>query len=152
MGFAFSVSPRELIARICAILRRSGWQSDNKNGLRPPKIKSGDLELDLGAMSNRQTIGCKRAGGYPVTLGHRAHAPIWSRYGVRGDHDYQISGVTLLSQLRSRTTVSETAVPDLYLIKVETMDPTTAGTSKNKREAYPASNITAACNLLERVI
>jgi len=28
-------SPRELIARISAILRRSGWQSDNKNGLRP---------------------------------------------------------------------------------------------------------------------
>ena len=42
-------SPRELIARISAILRRSGWQSDNKNGLRPPKIKFGDLELDLGA-------------------------------------------------------------------------------------------------------
>jgi DNA-binding response OmpR family regulator len=42
-------SPRELIARISAILRRSGWQSDNKDGLRPPKIKFGDLELDLGA-------------------------------------------------------------------------------------------------------
>ncbi len=42
-------SPRELIARISAILRRSGWLSDNKNGLRPPKIKFGDLELDLGA-------------------------------------------------------------------------------------------------------
>jgi DNA-binding response OmpR family regulator len=42
-------SPRELIARISAILRRTGWQSDNKNGLRPPKIKFGDLELDLGA-------------------------------------------------------------------------------------------------------
>src|SRR5260370_15901608 len=42
-------SPRELIARISAILRRSGWQADNKNGLRPPKIKFGDLELDLGA-------------------------------------------------------------------------------------------------------
>src|ERR1700732_2689565 len=40
---------RELAARISAILRRSGWQSDNKNGLRPPKIKFGDLELDLGA-------------------------------------------------------------------------------------------------------
>jgi DNA-binding response OmpR family regulator len=40
-------SPRELIARISAILRRSGWQSDDNNGLRPPKIKSGDLELDL---------------------------------------------------------------------------------------------------------
>ena len=33
-------------------------------------------------LSNRQTIGGKRAGGYPVTLGHRAHAPIWSRNGV----------------------------------------------------------------------
>src|SRR5882762_11688774 len=42
-------SPRELIARISAILRRSGWQSDNKNGLRPPKITFGDLELDLAA-------------------------------------------------------------------------------------------------------
>jgi DNA-binding response OmpR family regulator len=42
-------NPRELAARISAILRRSGWQSDNKNGLRPPKIKFGDLELDLGA-------------------------------------------------------------------------------------------------------
>jgi two-component system response regulator CpxR len=42
-------SPRELIARISAILRRSGWQSDDKDGLRPPKIKFGDLELDLGA-------------------------------------------------------------------------------------------------------
>ncbi len=36
-------SPRELIARISAILRRSGWQSDNKNGLRPPKIKFGEF-------------------------------------------------------------------------------------------------------------
>src|SRR4030088_2948736 len=42
-------SPRELIARIGAILRRSGWQSDNNNGLRPPRIRSGDLELDLAA-------------------------------------------------------------------------------------------------------
>jgi two-component system response regulator CpxR len=42
-------SPRELVARISAILRRSGWQSDNNNGLRPPRIRSGDLELDLGA-------------------------------------------------------------------------------------------------------
>jgi len=30
-------------------------------------------------ISNRQTIGGKRAGGYPVTLGHRAPALIWSR-------------------------------------------------------------------------
>jgi DNA-binding response OmpR family regulator len=42
-------SPRELIARISAILRRSGWQSDNNNGLRPPRIRSGDLEFDLAA-------------------------------------------------------------------------------------------------------
>jgi DNA-binding response OmpR family regulator len=42
-------NPRELAARISAILRRSGWQSDNKSGLRPPKIKFADLELDLGA-------------------------------------------------------------------------------------------------------
>jgi len=42
-------SPRELVARISAILRRSGWQSDNNNGLRPPRITSGDLELDLAA-------------------------------------------------------------------------------------------------------
>jgi DNA-binding response OmpR family regulator len=50
-------SPRELIARISAILRRSGWQSDNKNGLRPPKIKFGDLELDLGARIVSKTSG-----------------------------------------------------------------------------------------------
>jgi two-component system response regulator CpxR len=42
-------SPRELVARISAILRRSGWQSENNNGLRPPTIKSGDLQLDLAA-------------------------------------------------------------------------------------------------------
>ncbi len=54
-------SPRELIARISAILRRSGWQSDNKNGLRPPKITFGDLELDLGA----RTV--TKAGG-PLNL------------------------------------------------------------------------------------
>ena len=42
-------NPHELAARISAILRRSGWQSDEKNGVRPPKIRFGDLELDLGA-------------------------------------------------------------------------------------------------------
>src|SRR6266699_5978346 len=42
-------SPRELVARIGAILRRSGWQSEGSNGLRPPKIRSGDLDLDLAA-------------------------------------------------------------------------------------------------------
>src|SRR6266446_4975127 len=42
-------SPRELVARISAILRRSGWQSDGSNALRPPVIRSGDLELDPSA-------------------------------------------------------------------------------------------------------
>ena len=40
-------NPRELAARISAILRRSGWQSDNNDGLRPPKIKFGDLETPI---------------------------------------------------------------------------------------------------------
>src|ERR1700720_1481849 len=44
-------SPRELIARIGAILRRSGWQSEQAKPLRPPSIKSGDLELDLAGHS-----------------------------------------------------------------------------------------------------
>jgi DNA-binding response OmpR family regulator len=44
-------SPRELIARIGAILRRSGWQSEQVRPLRPPSIKSGDLELDLAGHS-----------------------------------------------------------------------------------------------------
>jgi len=42
-------SPANSLQRISAILRRSGWQSDNNNGLRPPRIRSGDLELDLAA-------------------------------------------------------------------------------------------------------
>ncbi len=42
-------SPRELGARIGAILRRSGWQSEGGNSLRPPVIRSGDLELDPSA-------------------------------------------------------------------------------------------------------
>ena len=42
-------SPRELVARIGAILRRSGWQSEGGNALRPPVIRSGDLELDPSA-------------------------------------------------------------------------------------------------------
>jgi len=42
-------SPRELVARIGAILRRSGWQSEGSNALRPPVIRSGDLELDPSA-------------------------------------------------------------------------------------------------------
>src|SRR3984893_15768338 len=40
-------SPRELIARISAILRRSGWQSESNTTSRPPMIRSGDIELDL---------------------------------------------------------------------------------------------------------
>jgi DNA-binding response OmpR family regulator len=42
-------SPRELVARIGAILRRSGWQSEGSNSLRPPVVRSGDLELDPSA-------------------------------------------------------------------------------------------------------
>jgi DNA-binding response OmpR family regulator len=44
-------NPRELIARISAILRRSGWQSESGAASRPPVIISGDIELDLGARS-----------------------------------------------------------------------------------------------------
>src|SRR3977135_3149953 len=44
-------SPRELVARIGAILRRSGWKSEGSNSLRPPVIRSGDLELDPSARS-----------------------------------------------------------------------------------------------------
>jgi DNA-binding response OmpR family regulator len=40
-------SPRELIARISAILRRSGWQSESHTASRPPVIRSGDIDLDL---------------------------------------------------------------------------------------------------------
>jgi two-component system response regulator CpxR len=44
-------NPRELLARIGAILRRSGWQSEDDDTLRPPIIRSGDIELDLAARS-----------------------------------------------------------------------------------------------------
>src|SRR5712675_3750946 len=44
-------SPRELIARIGAVLRRSGWQSEESDAQRPLSIRSGDLELDLAARS-----------------------------------------------------------------------------------------------------
>jgi len=44
-------SPRELVARIGAILRRSGWQSESGNSLRPPVMRSGDLEMDPSARS-----------------------------------------------------------------------------------------------------
>jgi len=42
-------SPRELTARISAILRRSGWQSESSTTTRPPTIRSADIELDLAA-------------------------------------------------------------------------------------------------------
>jgi len=42
-------SPRELIARISAILRRSGWQSESNTATRPPVMLSGDIHLDLAA-------------------------------------------------------------------------------------------------------
>src|SRR5260221_5084984 len=42
-------SPRELVARISAILRRSTWQSHNSAASRPPVMRSGDIELDLAA-------------------------------------------------------------------------------------------------------
>jgi two-component system response regulator CpxR len=42
-------SPRELIARISAILRRSDWQSEGSTTSRPPMIRSADIELDLAA-------------------------------------------------------------------------------------------------------
>jgi two-component system response regulator CpxR len=42
-------SPRELIARISAILRRSGWQSESTITTRPPVIHSADIDLDLAA-------------------------------------------------------------------------------------------------------
>jgi DNA-binding response OmpR family regulator len=54
-------SPRELIARISAILRRSGWQSESNTASRPPVIHSGDIELDLAA----RTVS---KGGEPVRL------------------------------------------------------------------------------------
>jgi DNA-binding response OmpR family regulator len=44
-------SPHELIARIGAILRRAGWQSEQVGPPRPVSIRSGDLELDTAARS-----------------------------------------------------------------------------------------------------
>jgi two-component system response regulator CpxR len=54
-------SPRELIARISAILRRSGWQSESTITSRPPMIRSADIELDLAA----RTVS---KAGQPVKL------------------------------------------------------------------------------------
>jgi DNA-binding response OmpR family regulator len=42
-------SPRELVARISAILRRSGWQAEGGIAMRPPVIRIADIELDLAA-------------------------------------------------------------------------------------------------------
>ncbi len=42
-------SPRELVARISAILRRSAWQQESNNTSRPVVIRSGDIELDPAA-------------------------------------------------------------------------------------------------------
>jgi two-component system response regulator CpxR len=42
-------SPRELIARISAILRRSAWQAESATTTRPPVIRSADIDLDLAA-------------------------------------------------------------------------------------------------------
>jgi DNA-binding response OmpR family regulator len=48
-------SSRELLARIVAILRRSGWESAERNAPRPMPLRSGDLELDLAARSASQS-------------------------------------------------------------------------------------------------
>jgi two-component system response regulator CpxR len=42
-------NPRELLARISAILRRAGWRSESDTVSRPPVVKSGDIELDRAA-------------------------------------------------------------------------------------------------------
>lgn len=42
-------SPRELVARISAILRRSGWQAETDHAGRPAVVRSADLELDPAA-------------------------------------------------------------------------------------------------------
>ena len=40
-------SPRELAARLSAILRRSGWQQEGGALVRPAIVRSGDLEFDM---------------------------------------------------------------------------------------------------------
>jgi DNA-binding response OmpR family regulator len=47
-------NPRELAARLSAILRRSGWQCEGTSTLRPPRVRSGDLELDMATRSVRK--------------------------------------------------------------------------------------------------
>ncbi len=42
-------NPRELVARISAVLRRSDWQAKAASSARPPIVCSGDLQMDMGA-------------------------------------------------------------------------------------------------------
>jgi two-component system response regulator CpxR len=44
-------STRELLARMFAILRRSGWQAEGDVASRPQAMRSGDVELDLATRS-----------------------------------------------------------------------------------------------------
>lgn len=44
-------SPRELVARISALLRRSNWLTHTEIPKRPPVLRSGELTLDLAARS-----------------------------------------------------------------------------------------------------
>jgi DNA-binding response OmpR family regulator len=46
-------NPRELAARLSAILRRSGWQQEGGSAVRPPIVRSGDLELDMASRTVR---------------------------------------------------------------------------------------------------
>lgn len=46
-------NPRELAARLSAILRRSGWQQEGGATVRPPVVHSGDLELDIASRTVR---------------------------------------------------------------------------------------------------
>ena len=48
-------SPRELLARIGAILRRSGWRAKEGTVPRPASVRSGDLELDLAGHSAKKS-------------------------------------------------------------------------------------------------
>lgn len=48
-------SSRELLARVVAILRRSGWESEERSAPRPMPLRSGDLELDLASRSASQS-------------------------------------------------------------------------------------------------
>ena len=54
-------SPRELAARVSAILRRSAWETRDGETLRPAVVRLGELELDLAARAVLK-------GGQPVNL------------------------------------------------------------------------------------